>query len=90
MHVLPIKMLLGVATSTQQQNDAQYFIDRIDKEVIWGSQVTDNFEKANYSYSQGDYRTAAQVFFDITQSTPQWLEPHYWLGRSYCRIRRAF
>ncbi len=75
-----------VATNPQQQSDARYFVERVGKELLWGAGAVGNFERAYYKYSQGDYTGSAADFLSITNSNPQWLEAHYWLGRSYLEL----
>ncbi len=80
---LAYQRALEVAVSSQEQNDARYFIGRVSNELTWGIQATESFERANAKYSQGDYVGAVADFLSVTYSSPQWIEAHYWLGRSY-------
>lgn len=72
-----------VASNSQEKNDAKYFLGLVEKELKWGTESTANFERAYYNYSQKNYSVAIADFLSVTTSSPQWIEAHYWLGRSY-------
>ncbi len=74
------------STNFQEQSNASYFLERTNKELIWGVQPVADFERAYYRYSQGDYRNAVIDFSNIISNNPQWLEANYWLGRSYLEL----
>ena len=74
---------LDVAVSPQEQNDSRYFVGRVGKELLWGIQATEAFDIAYSKYSQGDYQNAIGDFLSLTNKNPEWIEAHYWLGRSY-------
>ena len=74
---------LGIAVSPEDQSSAKYFLERVEIELLWGLQATEEYETAYSQYSQGNYHRAILGFLSLTNKNPEWIEAQYWLGRSY-------